>query len=112
MHDLLQREVAAHVGLSPQGAVPTRMTPPIFPASGISTSARRTGPATGTNATTCTPGVWNLARMLEAVDDIPLNIGFTGKGNTSRPEGLLDQILLGAAPAPEPVLSTAPVSPL
>ncbi|MGZ3479602.1 MAG: urease subunit alpha [Myxococcaceae bacterium] len=55
-----------------------------------------TGPATGTNATTCTPGVWNLARMLEAVDDIPLNIGFTGKGNTSRPEGLLDQIRGGA----------------
>ncbi len=55
-----------------------------------------TGPATGTNATTCTPGIWNTARMLEAVDDIPLNIGFTGKGNTSRPEGLLDQIRAGA----------------
>src|SRR5205809_4693848 len=55
-----------------------------------------TGPATGTNATTCTPGAWNLARMLEAVDGIPLNIGFTGKGNTSRPEGLLDQIRAGA----------------
>jgi len=55
-----------------------------------------TGPATGTNATTCTPGVWNTARMLEAVDDIPLNVGFTGKGNTSRPEGLLDQIRAGA----------------
>src|SRR2546427_4802866 len=51
-----------------------------------------TGPATGTNATTCTPGAWNLARMLQAVDDLPLNVGFTGKGNTSRPEGLLDQI--------------------
>src|SRR3954463_16721891 len=55
-----------------------------------------TGPATGTNATTCTPGAWNLARMLEAVDGIPLNIGFTGKGNTSRPEGLLEQIRAGA----------------
>jgi len=55
-----------------------------------------TGPATGTNGTTCTPGAWNMARMLEAVDDIPLNIGFTGKGNTSRPEGLLDQIRAGA----------------
>ena len=55
-----------------------------------------TGPATGTNATTCTPGEWNLARMLEAVDDLPLNIGFTGKGNTSRPEGLLEQIRVGA----------------
>src|SRR5467141_1503033 len=55
-----------------------------------------TGPATGTNATTCTPGVWNLHRMLQAVDDLPLNVGFTGKGNTSRPEGLLDQIRAGA----------------
>jgi urease subunit alpha len=55
-----------------------------------------TGPATGTNATTCTPGVWNLQRMLQAVDDLPLNVGFTGKGNTSRPEGLLDQIRAGA----------------
>ncbi len=55
-----------------------------------------TGPATGTNATTCTPGAWNLLRMLEAVDDLPLNIGFTGKGNTSRPEGLLEQIRAGA----------------
>ena len=55
-----------------------------------------TGPATGTNATTCTPGIWNLARMLQAVDDLPLNIGFTGKGNSSRPEGLLDQIRAGA----------------
>jgi urease subunit alpha len=55
-----------------------------------------TGPATGTNATTCTPGIWNLQRMLQAVDDLPLNIGFTGKGNSSRPEGLLDQIRAGA----------------
>jgi urease subunit alpha len=55
-----------------------------------------TGPATGTNATTCTPGAWNMARMLQAVDDLPLNIGFTGKGNSSRPEGLLDQIRAGA----------------
>jgi urease subunit alpha len=55
-----------------------------------------TGPATGTNATTCTPGAWNLGRMLQAVDDLPLNIGFTGKGNSSRPEGLLDQIRAGA----------------
>jgi urease subunit alpha len=55
-----------------------------------------TGPATGTNATTCTPGAWNLARMLQSVDDLPLNIGFTGKGNSSRPEGLLEQIRAGA----------------
>src|SRR5207248_1806902 len=55
-----------------------------------------TGPATGTNATTCTPGAWNLARMLQAAGDLPLNVGFTGKGNTSRPEGLVDQIRGGA----------------
>ncbi|MGZ6141711.1 MAG: urease subunit alpha [Myxococcales bacterium] len=66
-------------------------------ASGITTwVGGGTGPATGTNATTCTPGAWNLARMLEAVDDLPLNVGFTGKGNSSRPEGLLDQIRAGA----------------
>ena len=40
-----------------------------------------TGPATGTNATTCTPGAWNLARMLEAADAWPMNFGFLGKGN-------------------------------
>ena len=55
-----------------------------------------TGPATGTNATTCTPGAWNLARMLQAVDGLPLNDGFTGKGNSSRPDGLLVQIRAGA----------------
>src|SRR4029077_16222047 len=55
-----------------------------------------TGPATGTNATTCTPGSWNIARMLQATDALPLNIGLTGKGNTSRPEGLLEQIRAGA----------------
>jgi urease subunit alpha len=55
-----------------------------------------TGPATGTNATTCTPGAWNLQRMLQATDSLPLNIGLTGKGNTSMPEGLLEQIAAGA----------------
>jgi urease subunit alpha len=66
-------------------------------ASGITTwVGGGTGPATGTNATTCTPGAWNLARMLQACDSLPLNIGFTGKGNTSLPEGLLDQIRAGA----------------
>jgi urease subunit alpha len=66
-------------------------------ASGITTwVGGGTGPATGTNATTCTPGAWNLHRMLEATDVLPLNIGFTGKGNASRPEGLLDQIRAGA----------------
>ena len=66
-------------------------------ASGVTTwVGGGTGPASGTNATTCTPGSWNLARMLQACDDIPLNIGLTGKGNASRPEGLLEQIGAGA----------------
>ena len=66
-------------------------------ASGITTwVGGGTGPATGTNATTCTPGAWNLARMLEACDSLPLNIGFTGKGNSSLPQGLVDQIRAGA----------------
>jgi urease subunit alpha len=55
-----------------------------------------TGPATGTCATTCTPGSHNLRMMLQATDDLPLNFGFTGKGNTSKPEGLADQIAAGA----------------
>ncbi|HYE30995.1 MAG TPA: urease subunit alpha [Methylomirabilota bacterium] len=55
-----------------------------------------TGPATGTCATTCTPGAHHLRLMLEATDTLPLNFGFTGKGNTSRPEGLREQILGGA----------------
>ncbi len=46
-----------------------------------------TGPATGTNATTCTPGAWNLRRMLEAADAFPMNLGFVGKGNATRPDG-------------------------
>jgi urease subunit alpha len=56
-----------------------------------------TGPATGTNATTCTPGPWHLARMIESVDALPMNIGFAGKGNASRPEGLVEQVAAGAA---------------
>jgi urease subunit alpha len=55
-----------------------------------------TGPATGTNATTCTPGAWNIARMLEAADSLPMNFGFLGKGNASLPEGLIEQIEAGA----------------
>ena len=54
-----------------------------------------TGPATGTNATTCTPGPWNIARMLEAADGIPINLGFLGKGNSSQAEGLNEQIEAG-----------------
>ncbi len=55
-----------------------------------------TGPAVGTCATTCTPGSFNLQMMLRAVDALPLNFGFTGKGNTSLPGGLADQIRAGA----------------
>ncbi len=55
-----------------------------------------TGPATGTNATTCTPGPWYLARMLQAADSLPINIGLLGKGNASRPDALREQIAAGA----------------
>jgi len=55
-----------------------------------------TGPASGTNATTCTPGPWNIHRMLEASEGIPINLGYTGKGNASKPEGLNEQIEAGA----------------
>jgi urease subunit alpha len=55
-----------------------------------------TGPATGTCATTCTPGAHHLHMMLKATDTLPLNFGFTGKGNTAMPEGLPEQILGGA----------------
>jgi urease subunit alpha len=55
-----------------------------------------TGPATGTNATTCTPGVWNMHRMLEAAEALPMNLGFLGKGNASLPLGLEEQIEAGA----------------
>ncbi|QSQ25183.1 urease subunit alpha [Pyxidicoccus parkwayensis] len=66
-------------------------------ASGITTwVGGGTGPVTGTKATTCTSGAWNIRRMLQATDTLPLNIGLTGKGNTSRPEGLLEQIAAGA----------------
>jgi urease subunit alpha len=55
-----------------------------------------TGPATGTNATTCTPGPWNIHRMLEAVDGLPMNIGLLGKGNASLAEPLREQVAAGA----------------
>ncbi len=55
-----------------------------------------TGPATGTNATTCTPGAWNMARMLQAVEAWPLNFGFLGKGNAGRAAPLRQQVLAGA----------------
>ncbi len=55
-----------------------------------------TGPATGTNATTCTPGPWHLARMIQAADGFPMNLGFAGKGNASQPDALVEQVLGGA----------------
>ncbi|VAW88065.1 Urease alpha subunit [hydrothermal vent metagenome] len=54
-----------------------------------------TGPATGTNATTCTPGTWNIHRMLEAADEFPMNIGFLAKGNASLPLPLEEQLVAG-----------------
>jgi len=66
-------------------------------ASGVTTFVGGgTGPATGTKATTCTPGSWYLAQMLRATDDLPMNFGFLGKGNSSMPEGLHEQIQAGA----------------
>ena len=66
-------------------------------ASGITTMiGGGTGPATGTNATTCTPGVWNIGRMLETVEGFPINFGFLGKGNSSFPDPLREQVEAGA----------------
>ncbi|AKA26910.1 urease subunit alpha [Pseudomonas chlororaphis] len=66
-------------------------------ASGVTTMiGGGTGPATGTNATTCTSGPWHMARMLQAADAFPMNIGFTGKGNASLPEPLIEQVRAGA----------------
>ncbi|MGL6159909.1 urease subunit alpha [Microbulbifer sp.] len=55
-----------------------------------------TGPATGTNATTCTPGPWNIGKMLQATDSLPMNFGFLGKGNASLPVSLEEQLQAGA----------------
>lgn len=66
-------------------------------ASGITTMiGGGTGPATGTNATTCTPGPWNIYRMLQAADAFPVNLGFLGKGNSSQPQALVEQVIAGA----------------
>jgi urease subunit alpha len=66
-------------------------------ASGITTMiGGGTGPAAGTSATTCTPGPWHMSRMLEAVEAFPMNIGFLGKGNSSQPEALVEQVEAGA----------------
>ncbi len=55
-----------------------------------------TGPATGTNATTCTPGAWHLGKMLQSAECFPMNLGFLGKGNASLPDALEEQIEAGA----------------
>lgn len=55
-----------------------------------------TGPATGTAATTCTPGPWNIHRMLQAAENLPVNVGFAGKGNASRPSALEEMVRAGA----------------
>jgi urease subunit alpha len=66
-------------------------------ASGVTTMmGGGTGPATGTFATTCTPGAWNIERMLQAADAFPMNLGFLGKGNASLPGALHEQIKAGA----------------
>lgn len=66
-------------------------------ASGVTTMiGGGTGPAAGTSATTCTPGVWHMHRMLEAAEAFPMNLGFTGKGNASFPEPLIEQVEAGA----------------
>ncbi len=66
-------------------------------ASGVTTLiGGGTGPAAGTNATTCTSGPWNIYRMLQAMDAFPLNIGLLGKGNSAKPEGLNEQVEAGA----------------
>ncbi|MBF2078099.1 MAG: urease subunit alpha [Synechococcales cyanobacterium T60_A2020_003] len=66
-------------------------------ASGVTTMiGGGTGPATGTNATTCTPGPWNIYRMLQAADAFPVNLGFLGKGNSAQQPGLIEQVMAGA----------------
>ncbi|WP_328717350.1 urease subunit alpha [Halomonas elongata] len=66
-------------------------------ASGVTTMlGGGTGPATGSNATTCTPGAWHIGKMLQAVDDLPMNIGLLGKGNASLPGALEAQLEAGA----------------
>ncbi|HZD92116.1 MAG TPA: urease subunit alpha, partial [Pseudolabrys sp.] len=55
-----------------------------------------TGPAAGTNATTCTPGPWHIGRMIQAADAFPVNLGFAGKGNASKPAALQEMVKAGA----------------
>ena len=56
---------------------------------------RRYRPAEGTNATTCTPGPWHISKMLQSADAFPVNLGFFGKGNASKPEAIIEQVKAG-----------------
>jgi urease subunit alpha len=97
-------EVISGEGLvATPGAIDTHvhfLTPAQIPhalSSGVTTLVGGgTGPADGSKGTTCTPGPWNLARMLEATAELPVNIGLCGKGNSSRPEALVEQVEAGA----------------
>ncbi|HEV2923888.1 MAG TPA: urease subunit alpha [Solirubrobacteraceae bacterium] len=89
--------------LATPGAIDTHvhfLTPAQVPhalSSGVTTLiGGGTGPADGSKGTTCTPGPWNIARMLEASAVLPVNVGFLGKGNSSRPESLIEQLQAGA----------------
>lgn len=83
--------IDAHIHFICPQQIPEAMT------SGITTMlGGGTGPATGTNATTCTPGPWNIHRMLQAAEEYPMNLGFLGKGNGSFPQALNEQIEAGA----------------
>ena len=89
--------------LATPGAIDTHihfLTPAQVPhalSSGVTTLiGGGTGPADGSKGTTCTPGPWNIARMLEATAVLPVNVGLLGKGNSSRPESLLEQLQAGA----------------
>lgn len=74
---------------------PTQVRTALY--SGITTMiGGGTGPADGTNATTCSPGAFHLSRMLQAAEDLPINIGYLGKGNASAPEPLREQVKAGA----------------
>src|SRR3989441_2083141 len=90
-HILTAGAIDAHVHFISPNQIPDALH------SGITTLiGGGTGPATGTKATTCTPGGWNIRRMYEAVEAFPLNFGFLGKGNGSGPEALREQIRAGA----------------
>ncbi|MEW2507993.1 urease subunit alpha [Amycolatopsis sp. NPDC047767] len=97
-------EVISGEGLvATAGAIDTHvhfLTPAQIPhalSSGVTTLlGGGTGPADGSKGTTCTPGPWNLARMFEATAALPVNVGLMGKGNSSRPEGLREQVEAGA----------------